>query len=318
MTENHISAEQFWDYYFRNSFLTLKRENGQYTGQVPAKPAMGSSKWLLDDRQQISVLIDRVDLNRYDYIHDDRFALLLQRSTNPDRAFTSVIQKTYPYREAAPFGKQRMSELFSEIRPRWHQSSDTITLSGIEQIVTNIVEQYKDAHNQQLAALAWFLGEQRQRSSARALLAIVNNAAFVPFARHRIHFTPVDTAFSALWKVNNKSLTGDLLALMRTSSDTGRRKIAPLFERLVSTTELYSLEFCGEDYLNPDFWDPFFTSRRDFTDAKWDQYDMDSLFWEIRFLSASRLPVAETGFLDKLADDEVPIVSNTARKRLLK
>jgi len=314
MPETHISAQQFWDYYFRNAFLMLERKNGQYTGQIFVESENGLSKGLLEKRQQKFVVIDMTALHHYDYLHDGRFALMLQRPTDPSEAFTAVVRKTYPYREAAPFGKQRMSELFSEIYLHWHQSSAPITLSGFEQIVMNIIAQYKDSDNQQLAALAWLLGEQRQRSSSKALLAIVSNAAFVPFAQHRIHFTSVDTAFSALWKVNDKRSMGDLITLMRNSSSAGQHKIAPLFERLVSTTELLSLERCDENYFSPEFWERFITPRRNYTDTEWDQYDTDSLFWEIRFLSASRLSATETIFLNKLVNDEVQIVSDIARE----
>jgi hypothetical protein len=41
-------------------------------------------------------------------------------------------------------------------------------------------------------------------------------------------------------------------------------------------------------------------------------------FWEIRFLSALRLSAAESIYLDKLTNDEVKVVSDNARKQLLK
>lgn len=316
MPETYISAQQFWDYYFRNAFLTLERKNGQYTGHIFADSENGSSKVLMNERIQTSVEIGSAALHHYDFMHDDRFALMQKRPIDPSEAFSAVIQKTYPYREAAPFGKQRMSELFSEIHLIGYQSHAPITISNFEQIVINIVADYKDSDNQKLAALAWFLGEQRQRSSAKSLIAIVSNAAFVSFAQHRIHFTSVDTAFSALWKVNDKRSMGDLLMLMSNSSSSGQRKIAPLFMRLVSTTELLSLDRCDANYFNPEFWESFFSPRTNFTDTEWDQYDTDSLFWEIRFLSALRLSATETIFLRKLANDEVKIVSDTARKKL--
>lgn len=313
-----ISVEQFWDYYFRNAFQTLERKHGQYTGTVLAESADGISKRLFDTSEPEVVSIDMAVLQRFDYRNDGRFSLALKRPTDASVAYTEIVEKTYPYREPAPFGKQRMSELFSEIHMRWHQTPDSITLSGFEEIVIHIVGQYRDSDNQQLAALAWFLGEQRQRSSAKALLAIVNNAGFVPFAQHPIHFTSVDAVLSALWKVNDKGSMGELLTLMRNASNAGKRKIAPLFERLVSTTELLSQERCGENYLNPEFWERFFAPRSQFTNTEWDRYDTDSLFWEIRLLSALRLSAAESIYLDKLANDEVKVVGDTARKQLLK
>jgi|CZKX01.1.fsa_nt_gi hypothetical protein len=315
MPATQISAERFWDLYFRNAFLTLERLDRGYLGKVFEKSASKQPpEGLLRDTAEIEVAISFTALHEHDYSGDSRFALITKRPAELDLAFQAVIDQTYPYRAAAPFGKQRMSELLLQIRHMLHLSP--MTLSALERITLSLVENHTEAQNQPLAALAWFLGERGERSSSSPLMAIVQNAPFSPFAKHRLHFTPVDAAFTALWRVNDKTSLGTMLELMRVTTDAGRRKIAPLFERLLSTRQLLSLETCGEDYFRPDYWVSVLRPYRNFTPGDWAAYDVQSLFWEIRYQTAFRLPPDSVESFRKLESDEVATVRDAVRARL--
>jgi len=317
MAATQISAERFWDLYFRNAFLTLERLDRGYLGKASGEHARAQPpEGLLRDRVEVEVAISFAALQEHDYSGDGRFALIAKRPAQIERAYQAVVDQSYPYRSAAPFGKQRMSELFLHIRDTMRPSP--ITLPALERITVSLVENHTAAQNQPLAALAWFLGERSERSSSAALIAIVQNAPFSPFAKHRIHFTAVDTAFAALWKVNDKASLGAMLELMRLTPDAGRRKIAPLFERLLSTHRLLSLETCGDDYFRPDYWASVLRPYQNFTPGDWVAYDVQSLFWEIRYQTAFRLLPDAAEMFGKLGSDEVATVRDAVRGRLSK
>lgn len=317
MASIHINPEQFWDLYFRNLFLQLERKNGLYTGEIFAEPDQAQPPLeLLRDVPKVQVEVSFGSLQEHNYSADGRFARITQIPASVSEAYEAVIAGIYPFREPAPFGKQRMAELFTQIRGQFLLSTNgELSLADLEQTLSNMVENHTPALNQPIAALAWFLGERRERSSSAALLFVVQNSSFAPYARHQLHFTPVDAAFSALWKVNDKARLWDILEMMRYTSESGRRKFAPLFERLLSTTELLSFEHCGSDYLESDFWASKLEPGRNFTAADWDQYDADSLFWEIRYLAVLRLPATNSDTFRKLAIDEVGTVRGAVHAR---
>jgi hypothetical protein len=167
-----------------------------------------------------------------------------------------------------------------------------------------MINDHQPSWDQPIAALVWLLGEQRDRSSAPVLIEVLRNSSYSVFAKHRIHFTAVDAAFSALWKINDKTTLWKILELMRESSESGRRKMAALFERLFSTNELLSLDLYGDKYTDADFWSALLEPFRRYGHLDWDRRNVDALFWEIRLLAAIRLPVQEAAPLNKLAADE--------------
>ena len=190
-------------------------------------------------------------------------------------------------------------------------------MADVERAVAQMVDRYVESYSQPLAALAWFLGEQRMRSSAAALMGIVRNARFNPFARAPIASTAVSAAFSALWKVNDKRTLWALLELMPDVSDTGRRTMAPLFERMLSTTELLGAARLGDDYLRPEYWRNLLEPHSAWQATEWDRYDAGSIFWELRHLAATRLPTDDARYLGALSDDEVRTVGDAARARFV-
>jgi hypothetical protein len=310
-----IDAKEFWDMYFGDVFLILERTRSEYRGRIFAQPEKASILGgLFAVNPEIEVIATMAELRDYAYADDGRFGLSRQMSLPVGEAIEQIIQKTYPYRDPPPFGKRRMSELFSDVKREFVQRAPS--LPALEAMVQNKVDDYTDEKIQPLAALAWFLGQRREISSSKALLAIVRNADFVPYARRFIHFTAVDAAFSSLWKVNDKFVLFELLELMHEMPAEGWRKLAPLFSRLLSSGQLLSMEQCGSDYFRPEYWGRLLQPRRNFSATDWHRFDADSLFWEIRYLSALRLPTHDADSLRKLAGDEVSVVRDLALARM--
>lgn len=313
-----INSERFWDLYFRNLFLDLQRSRARYIGLTfvhpeYAHPPLGLAR----EPGKLEIEIPFNELSQYGYEADGRFNRIDHQLVDIKGAYDEVIAFTYPFREPAPFGKARMAELFHEISLEFFPFTGTPhSVADLEQALREMLENFIPALNQHIAALSWFLGERRQRSSAKVLLAVIENSALVLNARLSVHFTAVDAAFSALWKVNNKEVLWELLDVMREVDERGRRKIAPLFERLLSTRDLLSLEHCGDMYLDPGFWSRTLEPYRKYTFTDWDQYDVDALFWEIRYLAALRLPKGSFTAIRKLAADEVGTVRAAALARL--
>lgn len=310
MMKANDDAALFWDLYFRNLFVRLERSDKGYRGEtyadpISAKPPVGFFR----ERKLRTVEIGMGRLRDYDYRTDGRFALILERPSGIRAAFDAVIEKWYPYRDPAPFGKERMAELCTGLRDRTGDGS----LTAAEHLLSRMIAEHTPALDQPIAALVWLIGEQREKRSAPVLLEVLRNSSYWPFAEHRLHFTPVDAAFSALWKIDEKGITGELLEFMRMTSESGQRKIAALFERLFSAAELLSLDKLGERYLDPEFWAEATGGVLPASPRGQDVRDAGALFWEIRLLAAQRLPQTETAVLEKLSTDEVSIVRDAAR-----
>ncbi|HYZ84364.1 MAG TPA: hypothetical protein VE621_08175 [Bryobacteraceae bacterium] len=309
-------AAHFWDLYFRNLFVRLERSANGYRGLAYADPISARAPvGFFRPRQTKAIEISMDELRRYDYDGDGRFSLILRRPATLIAALDAVIAMTYPYRDPAPYGKERMAELCSLLRARIMPSRDG-GLESAHQILSRMIAEHTPALDQPIAALVWVLGEQRQKLSAPYVLEVVKNSSYWPFARHQLHFTAVDTAFSALWKIDEKGITWEVLDLMRHSSESGKRKMAALMERLFSTTELLSLDRLDEKYLDPEFWANYLAPFRNAGPLDFDRNDAHSLFWEIRFLSAIRLPIRESELLKRLYGDEVGTVRQVVARRL--
>lgn len=308
------AATRFWDLYFRNAFITLERTPQGYRGQAFKHPeaAAPPAGWLQKPLKE-DISISRSELAEHDYAHDGRFALSRQVSLPLAEALECICNQTYPYRDPPPFSRERMASLFGHLVTLLPSPP---TLADVETLVRRTVEGYTDQANHSLAALAWFLGQRGEVSSAPALVSIVRNASFAPFARKIIHFTSVDTALSSLSKVNDKASLFGLLELMHEMPEAGWRKLAPLFGRLISGAELIGMGKYGMDYFRPEFWARILEPRRSFSPTAWQVADASSLFWEIRHSAARRLPVSEAQALSALVNDEVPAVAQQARARL--
>src|ERR1700741_1195036 len=255
---HHTEAGQFWDLYFRNLLVRLEREGGNYRALAYADPqSVGAPIGFLRESKLRSVAVSKDQLLGYDYGADERFALLLKRPKTLIASLEAIISKTYPYRDAAPFGKVRMAELCFQLRVKLLTEKTDVSVTAGENILSQMIANYVPVLDQPIAALVWVLGEQRQTSSATVILDVIRYSPYVSSARQRLHFTSVDAAFSALWKINDKTKMWQILQLMVDSNDSCRRKLAALFERLLSTRDLLGLHLLGEQYSDPDFWTKF-------------------------------------------------------------
>ncbi len=315
MQPQAIAADRFWDLYFRDRFLELRRGPAGYSGLVASEgPAGAPAKVLALEPDPVSVAISADALRAHDYAADGRFFLITRRPARIDLAIAAVIDGTYPYREPAPFGKARMAELATMVQAMLLMRDD-LSLPALEALGAEIVENHAAADGQLLAAIAWFLGEQRQRSSAGTLVAIAGRGHPRPTARPFVASSTADAALSALWKVNDKASLWSLLELADRSPGA-IRKIAPLCARLLSTETLLGIHALDEAYLRPDHWRSLLEPMRQFTDAEWDMRDCESLFWELRYTAAQRLAPDSRALLAALSRDEVGTVRDAAQARL--
>ncbi|MET0649848.1 MAG: hypothetical protein ABW208_24830 [Pyrinomonadaceae bacterium] len=312
-----VGAARFWDFYFRDRLIRLERVGENWKGLARPEAARGGVlSSLLSDAEPEPFEVTTAELRAYDYARDARFSALSVAPRPAGEAFGQVLGGTYPYRDAAPFGKQRMSELFALLRERCRlPAGSALTPDGLERCLSALLGEHSEELNQPLAALVWFLGEMRGRSSSAALLEVVRNSSHLRRGGPAVHFTAVDAAFSALWKVNDKTRLPELVELMRGADSAGRQKIARLFERLLSKDELLGLDRCGAAYLDPDFWDGVVKPNRGNTPADWDRYDAGSLFWELRWLAAVRVSPDDAETIRRLAGDMVPAVREAAAAR---
>ncbi|MCB2262282.1 MAG: hypothetical protein LGR52_04985 [Candidatus Thiosymbion ectosymbiont of Robbea hypermnestra] len=204
-----------------------------------------------------------------------------------------------------------MAELFKEIRSAYRLDEDRdIRLPMIQAILTDLVNTYTPSITQPIAALAWFLGERRDVTSAETLISVIAASSYVGGI---MHFTAVDAAFDALWKGNAKLQLPGLVRLMQRANETGRRNIGALLSRLLSTDVMLSPDLLGEEYEQPGYWEARVAAANARTQADWDRYDVNSLYWEYRYLAARRLPAEDVANRAKLARDEVRPVADAAR-----
>lgn len=300
----------FWDAYFENRFAVLTRSEAGCFGMARTLPS-GAPAGLGRELQLHEIACSRAALADYDTVADERFSRLPWRLPRADDALHGMIERTHAYRDAAPFGKVRMAELLTQCR---QMQPGQITTEALQQLLIRLVAANDASLDSTVAALAFLLGELRDPTSGPALLSVVSNGAGMPFARRVIHFVAVNTAFSAAWKSDVKSIAPNLLVLMEDADGSARQKIASLFERLYSTHELESLQRHGEAWLTAAFWHTKLAPMLD--SARWATIDAASLFWELRLSSVARLGPEDLGLLQLLTGDEVGVVREAAAIRL--
>ncbi|MEA3643189.1 MAG: hypothetical protein VBE63_25095 [Lamprobacter sp.] len=316
MTEP-IKAAQFWDLYFRNLFLRLERDGSGYKGVAYANDSgLGPPAGIFHERPQTQIQVSRAELVSYDYSSDGRFSLFLARPKSIGTALDAIISQSYPYRDPAPFSKERMAQLCAELRERIGSANEReADLSVLHGELSRMLVEYAPSFDQPIAALVWLLGELRQRDSAEPILQVLQNSPYCPIGKVQVHFTALNAGFAALWKINDKASIWKALELMRESDTSGRQKLGALIERLFSTKELLSLDLLEEDYFSVDFWLARLKPYRDWNTNDWDRYDTNALFWELRCLAAMRLSASEGGLSQMLLRDEVATVREAVRQQ---
>lgn len=303
-------AAAFWDAYFENRFIELTRTDAGCAGRARLLPS-GGPAGLTGKPQLQDIACSRALLAAYDTTADGRFSLLPPRPPEAGDALRGMMDRSYPYRDAAPFGKARMAEY---LRQCSRMLDGRVSIATLQALLVRLVA-IPDALNDALiAALAFLLGELRDPSSGEALLAVIRNSAGVPYARRVIHFSAVSAAFSAAWKCDARSMTPDLLVLMEHADGSARQRIASLFERLYSTRDLESLHRHGEAWMTAAFWSERLAPLLE--PARWSDLDATNLFWELRLSVISRLGSGHAGLLRMLSADEVGVVREAAAARL--
>jgi hypothetical protein len=311
-----ITADQFWNHYYRDDFLALERSISGYSGTVPINPqAAAGPLALLKSYDTTEVVIDLNELRRYRYDLDPRFFLITRRPEQADTAFEAVVDSSYPYRDPAPFAPGRMSEIFTELREAVATGSDAaITTVWLQNVLDDLLETYTPDIAQTVAALTWFLGETRERNVAPSLIRILERSDYTSVTVP-LHFTIVDAAFAALWKVNDKDSLPMIIAVMRDSDATGRWKIAALLSKLLSTDTMLSAELLDDDYPDPEFW----SGLHERLSHEWQErsiaFASKSLYWEVRYTAALRALPEDREALKILADDIVPFIAAKARQK---
>ena len=305
-------AAEFWDHYFHDDFIRLERRTDKYAGAI-AKGSGGPFSFLTGAKT-IDIVMPISDLRSYDYTSDPRFTLIAKVPADISAAYSAVEAQTYPYRDPAPFAPQRLAELLAEIRMAYFSDGGPdITLSSVDKALSDMVDSYTPSMAQPVAALAWFLGERRDIASAEALISVVADSDYLGGA---MHFTAVDAAFDALWKINAKLHLPALVHLMRQASESGRRSIGALLSRLLSANEMLSADLLGPKYYQAEYWASKISGANAKTQADWDRYDVNALYWEVRYLAALRLSKQDVAALRQLANDEVGIVASAAKGKL--
>lgn len=308
-------ARQFWDLYFQNKFVELQRTANEVKGRYLQELPPGRSYFAEPTFESFSIA--RAELKPYDYNEDGRFSEIRKTPTGLQDALQKIADGSYPFREPPPFGAKHLKELLHQLSQRFDWPSDASISS--EQAVLNarsLITPFAPDNGQQLTALLWILGEQRKRAFSNLMVEVIEGAERLPSGhKGRMSSSLVNTAFEALWKINDKSCLERLLTTMGRSDHSGKLRIAALFKRLLSTEKLLSLETLGENYYSVEFWQRSIAPYANYSDRDWDRFDTKSLFWETRYLAASRLAPRDEA-LKSLEDDEVSLVREIARAKL--
>lgn len=309
-----IGDHRFWDLYFQNKLVELERTPAKITGKYREDPPPVKSSF--SEPRYGLVEIDRIRLKAYAYEQDGRFSQQLLAPASLQESIRQIIDRSYPYREPPPVGSEMMSELLRNIAARYDWPDDgTVTEETAIRTARSLISRYRQKDSLALSALLWVLGERRERIYSEMMVAVIEESERRPPGhKDRVSATAVNTAFEALWKIDDKSHLDRLLGLMERSEHSRRLRVAALFKRLLSTTRLLSFEAIGEAYYSAEYWQRLIAPYAKHSELDWDRYDARSLFWEVRYLAAKRLPLKDKA-LQELADDEVSLVRELASSR---
>ena len=305
----------FWDLYFQNRFVELARTGTDVSGKYAQPIPSGQSYFAA--RKFDSLRVMREQLKSYDYESDGRFSEILKTPQKLHESVQKIIDGSYPFREPPPFGALRMAELMRQLSKsfEWPQGS-SLTSEVLNRSARSITSQFRLEDGQSLNALLWLLGERRERKFTDVLVSAIEESERLSNGhKDKIPTSVINTAFEGLCKINDKSFLNRLLTIMDHSEHSGRLRVAALFKRLLSTTQLLSLETLGESYYAVGYWVRIIQKYADYSEVQWDRFDATSLFWENRYLAAKRIPSGDE-CLKQLSDDEVSLVRELAKTKL--
>lgn len=305
-----ISAAEFWDHYFRDHFIELERHTDRYDGAILLD--RGTIAALMRKGNITDITISTSDLRAFDYRSDSRFRHITKVSRwDIAEAYAAVEDGTYPHRSPGPYGPKKLAQLLKRVRSTYRLGKNReIRLPALQSILAELVATYTPSIAFPIAALAWFLGERRDRTSGEVLTSILADSNYLGGI---ISSTVTEAALSALWKSNAKLQLPRLVQLMRRANHAGQWDIAALLSRLLSTDVMLSPSVLGKSYERPGYWEALIAKANAKTQADWDRYDVNTLYWEIRYLAALCLPAHDVANRAKLAKDVVGPVADAAR-----
>lgn len=268
------------------------------------------------EAKTIPVWIRRDALKLYPYETDGRFAEVKKLPASLSESVRRIIDGSYPFREHPPYGAKRMSELWGQAREQFDWPNDApMSPEMLIRSIQSTVSAFRPEDGQMLNALIWIAGEQKQRVYSKVIMAAIAQSQALPSGhKDKMPASVENTAFEALWKINDKSCCEGILAMMNRAEHSARLRCAAVFKRYFSTTRLLSLESLGENYYSPGFWENMIKSLGPKEPTEWDRFDTKSLFWEIRYLAAMRLD-AKDAAIAELLHDEVSLVRDLASKK---
>ena len=306
----------FWDLYFQNRFVELTRTTTEVSGKYTRPLHSGQSYF--SDRTFDSLKITREQLKSHEYESDGRFSEILKAPRQLNESVQKIMDGSYPYREPPPFGASRMAELMRQLSARfeWPHGS-SLTSEVLDRAARSIISQFRHDDGQPLNALLWLLGERRDRLFSDVLVSAIEESERLSKGhKDKIPSSVINTAFEGLCKINDKTFVNRLLTIMDHSEHSGRLRVAALFKRLLSTTQLLSLETLGENFYAVGYWERVISKCAGYSEAQWDRFDAGSLFWDNRYLAAKRLAPGDE-CLRQLSDDEVSFVRKLAKTNLI-
>jgi hypothetical protein len=134
-------------------------------------------------------------LTTYNYAGDRRFGIPEILALSPREAVDAVVISRYPYSDPAPFGVQRMSEIFTGLCKEFPALARGSLKEGqIEDCLRTLLSAGGTASVQPAAALIWLLGERRKRTSSGVLIEVLKRSA--PGAESRLHFVEEEAALT--------------------------------------------------------------------------------------------------------------------------
>jgi len=318
MNTNIVVAE-FWNAYFTAKISRLSRLMGEgYKGTIIIEePANLPSMFRNKKEQPFSIAMGKI-LN-YDYVNDKRFQYV-RSSLSVETTIIQIIKSRFDYINPPPYGVARMSEIVSSIDRKYQLTTKSpLNISDLIVVLNTYLEapgELQRMFSQEMTVIVWLLGEFRAIESSQVLLRILSNSSYIVGSSSNLHYSIIDNAYSTLWKINSKSCLKELLELFKKTSGSGRLKIAHLFGRWLSTSEFLGPAHLGERYDSPQYWSDFLKPFINYSELDWARFDTKNLFWELRYMAVNRLGSKDGGLLRVLAEDEISVVRDHAKKRI--
>jgi hypothetical protein len=314
MASTRIPASRFWDAYFLGQFETLLRSDRSCEGTIVIEKDNSGIPKFFAEREKFNFTIDLPDLGNYPYENDLRFSYV-KIDLKVGTVINEIKNREYGFIDPPPYGKERMAELATESSQRFPVLS---TPEAQPEDLSAAIEKHIKTHHslassQEINFLVWLLGEIRASDEAPAIMPIIERSKYLPTNKKSFHFEVVQSTFHSLWKLNAKSCVNRLIELLDLFNRNGRIQVATLLSRLLSQQKLLSQNLIGDCFSSFDFWSDLIKPYANYKKSEWARFDVYNIFWENRLLT-TRLLTRNDLLLERLTNDEVPVVSQAAKR----